>query len=395
MKEFILNGTKVKLWARTVDAHAWLEIENITKLPFLHPEGIALAPDAHGGSGVPIGCILPTMSAVIPNAIGNDCGCGMRAIETNIKVEDITSDVLRKGIMRGIRKLIPIGDIPHKEAQPEELIPTEFGDPNELPILGKNNGYNKIMRKQIGTLGGGNHFIELQSDEEGFLWVMIHSGSRGVGGRLNTEYNQIAKVLNRRYFSVVPEEAQLAFIPWKTDLFNNFWKEMSFALSYAEKNREIMMKNCIKVIGDNFPDLVVKREIDIHHNYAVEEEHFGQKCFVHRKGATRAGAGEIGIIPGSQGTFSYIVEGLGSEASFMSCSHGAGRKMSRTEAVAKLDYDSEVKMMEDKGIVHAIRGRKDLEEAAGAYKDIDEVMANETDLVRPLVKLRPIAVMKG
>ena len=383
------------MWAPTVDAHAWIEIENISKLPFLGEEGFALMADAHGGSGVPIGCVLPTKGVVIPNAIGNDCGCGMRACKTNVRVETITPEILRKSLMRGIRKVVPIGDVSQKVAQDEDLVPKDFGDPTEFPILSKNNGYHKLILKQLGTLGMGNHFIELQKDGEGWLWVMIHSGSRGVGGRLNQEYDQIARNLNSKYFSVVPDTARLAFLPKGTKEFDDFWHEMEFTLAWAKVNRQLMMDRILQVIGDNFPDLEFEEPIDIHHNYAAVEEHGENKFIIHRKGATRAGLDEIGIIPGSQGTASYIVKGLGSEDSFQSCSHGAGRKMSRTQAVNEIDLGKELAMMEELGIVHAIRGKRDLEEAASAYKNIEEVMENQRDLVEPLVRLFPIAVLKG
>lgn len=392
MKEIVLNGVMIDLWTRELDTLAWQQITNISKLPFIHHH-VALMADGHGGSGVPIGCVLPVKGVVIPNAIGTDCGCGMRAVKSDIKVVDITTDVLRKSIMRGIRKQIPIGDFVHKENQPEEYLPQGW-DLDTLPMLMSNNGMKKILR-QIGTLGGGNHFIELQKDEEGYLWVMIHSGSRGVGGKLHQEYNQIAKNLNRRYFSVVPEEADLAFLPQRTDEYRQFWHEMTYCLEWAKCNRELMMNRIIDVIKESFPDAIFSEPIDIHHNYAAEEEHYGERCIVHRKGAASARKGEIGIIPGSMGTCSYIVRGLDKPESLQSSSHGAGRAMSRGEAVATLDMKHEIKMLEDQNIVHSIRGKSDLEEATSAYKNIDVVMANQKDLVEIVTKLLPIAVIKG
>lgn len=392
MKEIVLNGVTIDLWTRELDTLAWQQIMNISKLPFIHHH-VALMADGHGGAGVPIGCVLPVKGVVIPNAIGTDCGCGMRAVRSDIKIADITTDVLRKCIMRGIRKQIPVGDFAHKENQSEEYLPQGW-DLNTLPTLMSNNGIKKILR-QIGTLGGGNHFIELQKDEEGYLWVMIHSGSRGVGGKLHQEYNQKAKNLNRKYFSVVSEEADLAFLPQRTDEYRQFWHEMNYCLEWAKCNRSLMMNRIIDVIKETFPDATFSEPIDIHHNYAAEEEHYGEHCIVHRKGAASARDSEIGIIPGSMGTCSYIARGLGKAESFQSSSHGAGRAMSRGEAVATLDMKQEIKMLEDQNIVHSIRGKSDLEEATSAYKNIDIVMSNQKDLVEVVTKLLPIAVIKG
>lgn len=394
MKSITLNGTKVKIWATSADARAWVEVENASKLPFIHPEGIAYMPDMHAGASVSIGAVMPLLGVVVPIAIGSDCGCGMRAVKTNIKASTLTPEVIRKGFMRGTRKVVVVGDEPQKTLQDEELLPQGW-DPATLPMITKGNGWNKLVRKQLGTLGAGNHFIEFQKDDDDNLWLMIHSGSRGVGGRLFSEYEAIAKDLNKKYFSAVDPEARLAFLPEGTPEFDAYWHEMEFALEWARANRKLMMDRILQVIGDICPDMTHKEPIDIHHNYAAYEEHFGIKCIVHRKGATRAGLGEIGIIPGSQSSGSFIVEGLGNPDSYESCSHGAGRKMSRTEAVNTIDFDKECAMMEEKGIIHAIRSRRDLEEAGSAYKNIEEVLENEKDLVKPLVHLSPIAVLKG
>ena len=392
MKEITLNGVAIDLWTRELDSLAWQQINNISKLPFIHHH-VALMADGHGGAGVPIGCVLPVKDVVIPNAIGTDCGCGMRAVKSDIKVSEISTDVLRKSIMRGIRKQIPIGDFAHKVDQAEEFLPQDWNIDN-LHTLLSNNGIKKILR-QIGTLGGGNHFIELQKDEEGYLWVMIHSGSRGVGGKLHQEYNQIAKNLNRKYFSMVPEEADLAFLPKNSAEFNMFWNEMNYCMEWAKCNRKLMMNRIIDVIKDSFPDATFENPIDIHHNYAAVEEHYSRQCIVHRKGAASAREGEIGIIPGSMGTCSYIVRGLGKPESFFSSSHGAGRAMSRGEAVATLDMKHEIDLLESQNIVHSIRNRNDLEEATSAYKNIDVVMTNQKDLVEIVTPLLPIAVIKG
>lgn len=390
MYEIALNGTPVKIWARYVDPHAMKEIVNLSTLPFIFHH-LAFMPDVHGGKGMPIGGVLATKGVVIPNAVGVDIGCGMCAVKTSLKVEDIPQEVLRKQILRGIRKQIPLGFDHHKEAQDESKMPQGF-DIDRLTVVKRQY---ESAKKQVGTLGGGNHFIELQKDVEGTLWVMIHSGSRNLGAQVGGFYNEKAKVMNRRWFSSVAPEIDMAFLPMQSEEAHQYWNEMNYCVEFALCNRRLMMERICSVIGEAYPDAQFEPMINIAHNYAVWENHFDENVIVHRKGATRAREGEVGIIPGSQGTRSYIVEGLGNPDSFQSCSHGAGRAMSRTEAVRNLSLEAEVSRLEEQGIVHAIRGQKDLEEAAGAYKDIDEVMANQTDLVKIVTALSPVAVIKG
>ena len=404
MKEITINGTKVRLWARTLDMFGWKEVMNMTRLPFLPEQGVALMPDVHAGSGVPIGTVLPCIKAVIPTAVGNDAGCGMRAVKTNIKVSDISQDVLRKVIMRGIRKKVLIGDVVWKEPQSEDLLPQGW-DFASLPALSANKGW-KLALRSMASQGNGNHFEELQKDEDGNLWIMIHSGSRGLGGRVYMYYNQLAKNLNAKYHSVVTEDMYLPFLPKGTPEFESYLKEMQYCLEWAECNRREMMRRTLEVIGDAFPDLTFEDAIDMHHNYVAVEHHFGQELYVHRKGAVCTGTyskteeeGETFvpnkvIIPGSMGTCSYICEGLPSELAYNSCSHGAGRALSRTEA-RDLDMKSEVEKLDKLGIVHGIRSKQDLEECTSAYKDIHQVLKDEKELVKPIVKLQPIAVLKG
>lgn len=386
----IIGGTVVKMWTTDIDDKAREQIENLAALPFIHHH-IAIMPDCHGGVGMPIGGVLACCDAVIPNAVGVDIGCGMCAVKTGWKVEKITADVLRKQIMRGIRKRIPLGMDHHKERQDESYMP-QGHDIDRLHVV---KAQYISAQRQVGTLGGGNHFIELQRDEEGFLWIMIHSGSRNLGKQVGDHYNKLAASLNERWHSVVKPELRLPFLPLKTQEFNDYWVEMQYCVDFALCNRRLMMKRIQEVIADALPGIEFEPMINIAHNYAAWENHFGENVIVHRKGATLAREGVVGIIPGSQGTSSYIVEGLGNPDSFNSCSHGAGRLMSRTAAVNTLSLEDEVKKLEDQGIVHAIRSKRDLEEAAGAYKDIDQVIALEADLVRVKTKLRPVAVIKG
>lgn len=386
----IIGGTVVKMWTTDIDDKAREQIENLAALPFIHHH-IAIMPDCHGGVGMPIGGVLACCDAVIPNAVGVDIGCGMCAVKTGWKVEKITADVLRKQIMRGIRKRIPLGMDHHKERQDESYMP-QGHDIDRLHVV---KAQYISAQRQVGTLGGGNHFIELQRDEEGFLWIMIHSGSRNLGKQVGDHYNKLAASLNERWHSVVKPELRLPFLPLKTQEFNDYWVEMQYCVDFALCNRRLMMERIQEVIADALPGIEFEPMINIAHNYAAWEKHFGENVIVHRKGATLAREGVVGIIPGSQGTSSYIVEGLGNPDSFNSCSHGAGRLMSRTAAVNTLSLEDEVKKLEDQGIVHAIRSKRDLEEAAGAYKDIDQVIALEADLVRVKTKLRPVAVIKG
>ena len=390
MKEFAMNGTPVKMWANMCDATAWQQISNLCSLPFVFRH-LALMPDLHWGKGMPIGTVLATKDVVIPNAVGVDIGCGMCAVKTYIKVETIEQEVLRKQIMRGIRKQIPLGMEHHKEAQEEKYMPANH-DVDSMTIVKRQY---VSATKQVGTLGGGNHFIELQSDDEGWLWIMIHSGSRNLGKQVCDYYSRVAMILNERYFSSVKPELNLPFLPLKTKEFNEYWSEMQYCIDFGLCNRKLIMQRIEEVISDAIPNVEFEPMINIAHNYAAWETHFDEACIVHRKGATSAKMGEIGIIPGSQGTSSYIVEGLGNPLSFMSCSHGAGRVMSRTEAVKSLNLAEEIQKLDEKGIVHAIRCQEDLEEASSAYKNIEEVIGQETDLVKIRTHLFPIAVIKG
>ena len=390
MEVKIINNRPVMIWTDFVEETAMRQIENLTTLPFLYHH-LAIMPDVHTGMGMPIGGVLACENAVIPNAVGVDIGCGMCAVKTNWKVADIPTDMLRKQIMRGIRKRIPLGKEHHKTAQDEKYLPIGH-DIDKMEVVKRRQ---TSIRREVGTLGGGNHFIELQKDEEGNLWIMIHSGSRNLGKLVGDYYNEKAKVLNERWYSVVSPDIRLPFLPTRTEEFNAYWHEMNYCIDFALCNRRLMMERIEEVITDAIPEIEFEPMINIAHNYAAWENHFGNNVIVHRKGATLAREGVIGIIPGSQGTASYIVEGLGNPESFCSCSHGAGRTMSRTAAIRDLDMKEEVERLESRGIIHAIRGQSDMQEATGAYKDIETVIKNELDLVKIKTRLQPIAVIKG
>ena len=390
MEVKMINNRPVKIWTDNVEESAMRQIENLTTLPFLFHH-LAIMPDVHAGMGMPIGGVLACKDAVIPNAVGVDIGCGMCAVKTNWKVADIPKDVLRKQIMRGIRKSIPLGMDHHKEAQDEKYLPTGH-DIDKMEIVKRRQ---VSITKEVGTLGGGNHFIELQKDETGTLWIMIHSGSRNLGKLVGDYYNEKAKMLNERWYSVVSPDIRLPFLPLRTEEFNAYWREMQYCIDFALCNRKLMMERIEEVIKDAIPEIEFESMINIAHNYAAWENHYGQNVIVHRKGATLAREGVIGIIPGSQGTASYIVEGLGNPESFCSCSHGAGRTMSRTAAIRDLNLKEEVERLDAQGIIHAIRNQNDMQEASSAYKDIETVIANEADLVKVKTRLLPVAVIKG
>lgn len=386
----------IKLWVTDIEDGALEQARNLSNFPFIFKH-VALMPDCHQGFGMPIGGVIAVKNVVIPNAVGVDIGCGMCATRTHFKVEEINTELLKK-IMGGIREVIPLGFDHHKEAQDENLMPTS----EHTEIVEREY---KSALTQLGTLGGGNHFIEIQKGDDGFVWIMLHSGSRNIGNRVATYYNKLAIELNKKWASGIPDNWELNFLPINSDEGKDYLKDMNYCLEFAYANRKLMMDNIrevfaktLKESGFEFkahPDNYFDPMINIHHNYAAFENHFGENVIVHRKGATKALPGLIGIIPGSQGTCSYIVEGLGNPESFMSCSHGAGRKMGRKDACRRLNLEEEQKKLNDKGIVHGIRNIGDLDEAAGAYKDIDVVMENQKDLVKILTKLEPMGVIKG
>jgi tRNA-splicing ligase RtcB len=339
---------------------------------------------------MPIGAVLATEKVIIPNAVGVDIGCGMCAVKTPWKVNEVDIETTKK-IMSKIRETVPVGFNHHKVIQDKRLMPTW-----ETHITVIDKEYQAACY-QLGTLGGGNHFIELQKDTDGFIWIMLHSGSRNLGKKVADYYNRIAVESNTKWFAYVPKEWELAFLPLDSKEGQDYLNEMKYCVDFALANRKLMMERIAEAFNStiNFKKINMAGLINIAHNYAEMENHFGKNVMVHRKGATLVREGIVGIIPGSQGTKSYIVTGLGNPESFMSCSHGAGRKMGRGQAQRELDLATEVKKLNDQGIIHGIRSVNDLDEAAGAYKDIDEVMENQKELVQISVELSPLAVIKG
>jgi tRNA-splicing ligase RtcB len=382
----------IKLWLDDMEDGAMQQAKNLANLPFAFHH-IAIMPDSHQGFGMPIGGVLATDAVVIPNAVGCDIGCGLIAVRTSLT--EIDKETLKK-IMSGIREEIPVGFNHHKEKQDVGLMPAiNFHGPSVI-----NSEFEKALYS-LGTLGGGNHFLSFEKGSDGFIWIMLHSGSRNLGKQVADYYNKKAVELNEMWYSSVPKQHQLAFLPLGTDEAESYVNEMKYCVDYALANRKLMMNRIVEIVANEVQNNVgfvtnaLESMINIAHNYAKLENHFGKNVIVHRKGATLATDKTIGIIPGSQGTKSYIVKGKGNPDSFMSCSHGAGRAMSRTNAIKNLSLEAEQKLLDDQGIIHSVRSQKDLDEAAGSYKDISKVMANQTDLVEVLVELTPLAVIKG
>ena len=398
----------VKSWCENCEEGAVQQAVNLAHHPAL-VHHVALMPDAHQGYGMPIGGVVAAKGAVIPAAVGVDIGCGMIATETDIPAEAFAEMSFRRAFQEKLKERIPVGEgVSHAVTQDWE----GFEEYTAHNGMRSSLWPSKLDRMNLGTLGGGNHFIELQKtttldgsgDPEGGakVWLMIHSGSRNLGKRIEEHYHRIAAKMCERFHSPLPDK-DLAFLPIDEPTGHDYFTDMLFALRYAKENRRRMMEAMKATVAEFVSGVDFIRTIDIHHNYAAFEEHFGEKVCVHRKGATSAKLDEIGIIPGSMGTASYIVRGLGNPESFMSCSHGAGRRMSRIAASTTLTVEECDLAMDGivcerwhkyKGYGKA-KGKLDLSEAPQAYKDIEDVIASERDLVEPLVRLVPLACLKG
>jgi len=399
----------LKVWGKKeeIEDECISQAINLTNLPFAFHH-VALMPDCHPGFGMPIGGVLATKNCIIPYAIGSDIGCGMRFIHTNIPASllqvETPNENLAQTIAGNIIRDVPLGFNHHKEPQKDEMLEYYYDDFSE-------NMYYKLGKEllpelerslyQLGTLGSGNHFIELQKDEEDNLGIMIHSGSRNLGYQICKYFHNIAKELNRKWCSSISTE-ELAFLPIDSKEGHSYIQWMDLALTFAFVNREFMMKriknivfNMVKEYTD-FNHIETIFDIDIHHNYAKIENHFNENVWVHRKGAIQAYKGMLGIIPGAMGSYSYIVEGLGNSDSFCSCSHGAGRKMGRKEAERTFETKTMFKDLEKQNtLLFTPNKNVVLDEVRWAYKDIEEVMEESKDLVSPIMKLKGLVVIKG
>lgn len=396
------EGVPIKAWTSGVPIEdaALTQLRNVARLPFIHKH-MAVMPDVHWGMGATVGSVIPTIGAIIPAAVGVDIGCGMMAVRTSIRAEHLPDNLGE--IRSSIEAAVPHGRTDNggrndKGAWQDEP-PAHAA--SRWAVL--EDGYKAIVEKNpkaahargyghLGTLGTGNHFIELCIDEAGDIWVMLHSGSRGVGNRFGTYFVEKAKKEMKRWFISLPDE-DLAYFAEGSEGFNDYVQAVSWAQRYALANREVMMTQVLDGLRAHFPDLTTDQEaVNCHHNYVSRERHFGRDVLLTRKGAVSAKAGELGIIPGSMGARSFIVCGKGHAESFCTCSHGAGRAMSRTEAKRRFSLEDHA------NATAGVECRKDIgviDETPMAYKDIDAVMAAQADLVEVIHTLRQVVCVKG
>ncbi len=391
------NGSNalVKAWTVGVpfDDATEAQLLKLASLPFIH-RWVAAMPDAHVGKGATVGSVIATHGAIIPAAVGVDIGCGMMAVRTSLSESDLPDSLARMRSL--IEKSVPHGrgswnDVPETVATAWGSLASRFGvleDKHAAKLKGE------TPVNQVGTLGGGNHFVELCADEEQRVWVMLHSGSRGIGNRIGAYFIERAKEEMKRYFIQLPD-ANLAYFPEGTSGFNDYVEAVEWAQDYARTNRDVMMVNVLSAL-ENSKQLPAFEAnsfvVSCHHNYVARENHYDKNVFVTRKGAVRARQGDFGIIPGSMGAKSYIVRGKGNAESFDSCSHGAGRKMTRTEAKKRFTVADHAK-----ATAH-VECRKDegvIDETPMAYKPIDDVMRAQSDLVDIVHTLRPLLCVKG
>jgi len=382
----------VKIYTGEIEAQARQQLVNISRLPIVHHH-VAAMPDVHLGIGATVGSVIPTKKAIIPAAVGVDIGCGMMATRLSLTGNEVEEASLRK-VFNQISRDVPVGFSQHDDGR---AAATPFTKDltrilQQHPGIGKRVGRKSHWAQQLGTLGGGNHFIEVCLDEENRVWAMLHSGSRGIGNAIGSYFIELARRDAEKAQLQLPDR-DLAYFPEGAQHFDDYVEAVGWAQDYARANREEMMDLVLDAMRRHLPSFeVTGGAVNCHHNYVEREKHYGERVWLTRKGAIRAGAGELGIIPGSMGTRSYIVRGKGSAESFHSCAHGAGRAMSRGAAQKKfslqdLEQQTEgVVCRKDKGVI---------DEIPGAYKSIDEVMANQSDLVEVVHTLKQVLCVKG
>ena len=393
----VLDGssTPVRIWTDDIDEGSKAQLANIASLPFIHHH-VAAMPDVHLGIGATIGSVIATHQAIIPAAVGVDIGCGMVAARLSLTANDIDEKRLKK-VFEQISRDVPVGRDQHVDGRVlvDAVRPFEPGlkalterHPQLLKAFGK---FSK-WANQMGTLGGGNHFIEVCLDEHEQVWVMLHSGSRGIGNAIATYFIELARKDMARNMVHLPDR-DLAYFAEGSEHFADYVEAVHWAQEYAMANRQAMLDLVLAGLARHLPPFTVTTEaVNCHHNYVAREHHFGADVWVTRKGAIRAGEGELGIVPGSMGARSYIVRGKGNAESFCSSAHGAGRRMSRTAATKRFTEADLARQTEgvicrkDKGVV---------DEIPGAYKDIDEVMTNQRDLTEILHTLKQVVCVKG
>ncbi|KGF79208.1 Fis family transcriptional regulator [Massilia sp. JS1662] len=389
----------VHIYTDDIDHAALQQLLNIASLPIVHPH-VAAMPDVHAGIGATVGSVIPTQSAIIPAAVGVDIGCGMNAVRTTLTASQLPDSLAR--LRSAIEAAVPVGFGQHAWDKVRGSAHARVGRPlnDRLDVIvGKHGGIMKMQTKfaqtwicQLGTLGGGNHFIEICLDEEQRVWIMLHSGSRGIGNVIGRYFIAAARKDMQRHQIHLPDK-DLSYFSEGSTLFDDYIEAVEWAQDYALINRREMMRRVVDVLAQHTPPFKLDGEaINCHHNYVARESHGGERLYVTRKGAISAREGELGIIPGSMGAKSYIVRGKGNPESFCSCSHGAGRHMSRSEAKRKFDRFDLAAQTE------GIECRKDggvVDEIPAAYKDIDKVMAHQTDLVEVVHTLRQVVCIKG
>lgn len=394
-QQITLGHVPVKIFTETVEKSAYRQLLNMSKLPIIHSH-IAAMPDVHYGLGATVGSVIPTRAAIIPAAVGVDIGCGMNAIRLSLSAGQLPDNL--RALRLAIERDIPVGFNMHKSDRvPDSTVRALSGGLMRIldkhPKLKPNKAkpYQTWIR-QLATLGGGNHFIELCLDEKNDVWVMLHSGSRGIGNAIGRYFIEMARRDMEKLDVRLPDR-DLAYFNQGSRHFDDYIEAVDWAQDYAMANRREMMRIIIDVLKRRLPDFTVTREaINCHHNYVAKETHFNETVYVTRKGAIRAGQGELGIIPGSMGARSFIVRGKGNAASFCSCAHGAGRVMSRNAAKRSFNKQD----LEDQ--THGVECRKDkavIDEIPSAYKDIDKVMQNQSDLVEVVHTLKQVVCIKG
>lgn len=378
-----------------IEDEALQQAKNLARLPFIAGNGVALMPDVHAGKGSTIGSVIATDKAIIPAAVGVDIGCGMNAVRLSLKDVDLPDSLL--AIRNQIERDVPLGAGGDRGDRPAGMGQALFDGIKEIeakhPKLRGNRSLAKKASDQLGSLGSGNHFIELCLDENKDVWIMLHSGSRGIGNMIGTYFIEKAKRRMEQYFIHLPD-GDLAYLPEDTDDFNDYVEAVNWAQSYALENRRVMMEVVIAALRRHIPKefSITQEAINCHHNYVEKENHFGRNLWVTRKGAIRAREGDLGIIPGSMGQRSYIVRGKGHLEAYCSCSHGAGRAMSRTAAKKRFT------VADLKAQTEGVECRKDadvLDEIPSAYKSIDQVMNNQADLVEVIHELKAVLCVKG
>jgi len=421
MKHALDSKTKIPIisWADEIDEKSLAQAKDLTELPFAHHH-IALMPDVHAGYGMPIGGVLTALDAIIPYAVGVDIGCGVKVIKTNLSVDDLSKERLRM-VLNQIQRNVPTGFEHHKTPQESKI----FKKVPEVEIIQKEF---KSAQRQMGTLGGGNHFIEIQKGQDGGIWAMVHCGSRNLGKKVADFYHKKALEYDQKN-NLEYVNSELAWLPLDssfvdltqlphlgdenfyhprgerspqlrkqssrqtldTALGRGYFEAMNFCLDFAHENREKVMDVVKNALGNK-----TEFEDNIHHNYASVETHFGKEAIIHRKGAIQAKKGQKVIVPGSMGTKSYVGKGLGEPDSFESCAHGAGRAMGRGEAKRKITAEQVIEEMQVKNIeLFKVKKHDVAEEASAAYKNIDEVMEAQKDLVEITDILEPLGVVKG